>query len=325
MGDPEPSAEEALTKEEIQSGPEAVPAGEKRKNPCTPLSFDTQIISRALWLTQKNQKPPFSVAALMAPKKKAPARPLPGGGHLFKDRMGLGAYLAEPSAFPASVVVAHDADFVVIRDKFPKATVHTLILPRSSAINLLHPFDALADPTLLADVRVQVARTRALVAAELQRQLGRFSRAEAARQAVLDGEEAAVQGQGGGGGGGGGEMMLPPGRDWAAEVICGVHAVPSMSHVHVHVLSRDMHSHKMKHRKHYNSFVTPFLVDIDDFPLAEDDPRRDTRREGYLNWDLRCWRCERNFGNKFAQLKDHLEQEFDEWKREDAGLGFHTA
>ncbi|KAF1730838.1 Aprataxin-like protein [Beauveria bassiana] len=290
MGDPEPSAEEALTKEEIQSGPEAVPAGEKRKNP---------------------------FAALMAPKKRAPARPLPGGGHLFKDRMGLGAYLAEPSAFPASVVVAHDADFVVIRDKFPKATVHTLILPRSSAINLLHPFDALADPTLLAHVRVQVARTRALVAAELQRQLGRFSRTEAARQAVLDGEEAAVQGQGGGGGGGGGgEMMLPPGRDWAAEVICGVHAVPSMSHVHVHVLSRDMHSHKMKHRKHYNSFVTPFLVDIDDFPLAEDDPRRDTRREGYLNWDLRCWRCERNFGNKFAQLKDHLEQEFDEWKRE---------
>ncbi|KAM3442363.1 hypothetical protein NHJ13734_002380 [Beauveria thailandica] len=303
MGDPEPSSEEALTKEEIQSAPEAVPAGEKRKN---------------------------AFAALMAPKKKAPAaRPSPGGGggggggHLFKDRMGLGAYLADPSAFAASVVVAYDADFVVIRDKFPKATVHTLILPRSPAVNLQHPFDALADPALLAHVRAQVARTRALVAVqraagELRAHLERFSRAEAARQAVLDGEEeeeeeeaaAAVQG-------GGQEIpMLPPGRDWAAEVICGVHAVPSMSHLHVHVLSRDMHSHKMKHRKHYNSFATPFLVDIDDFPLAQDDPRRDTRREGYLDWDLRCWRCERNFGNKFAQLKEHLEQEFDEWKRE---------
>ncbi|KAM3508871.1 hypothetical protein MY10362_000922 [Beauveria mimosiformis] len=299
MGDPEPSSEEALTKEELQSASEAVPAGGKRKN---------------------------AFAALMAPKKKAPAaRPSPGGGggggggHLFKDRMGLGAYLADPSAFAASVVVAYDADFVVIRDKFPKATVHTLILPRSPAVNLQHPFDALADPALLANVREQVARTRALVAAELQRQLGRFSKAEAARQAVLDGEEeaAAVQEGGGGGGGSGQEIpMLPPGRDWAAEVICGVHAVPSMSHVHVHVLSRDMHSHKMSHRKHYNSFATPFLVDIDDFPLAQDDPRRDTRREGYLNWDLRCWRCERNFGNKFAQLKEHLEQEFDEWKRE---------
>ncbi|OAA45134.1 aprataxin-like protein [Beauveria brongniartii RCEF 3172] len=296
MGDPEPSSEEALTKEELQSASEAVPARGKRKN---------------------------AFAALMAPKKKAPAaRPSPGGGggggHLFKDRMGLGAYLADPSAFAASVVVAYDADFVVIRDKFPKATVHTLILPRSPAVNLQHPFDALADPALLAHVRAQVARTRALVAAELQRQLGRFSRTEAARQAVLDGEEeAAVQGGGGGGGDGGQEIpMLPPGRDWAAEVICGVHAVPSMSHVHVHVLSRDMHSQKMKHRKHYNSFATPFLVDIDDFPLAQDDPRRDTRREGYLNWDLRCWRCERNFGNKFAQLKEHLEQEFDEWKRE---------
>ncbi|KAM3512832.1 hypothetical protein MY11210_003537 [Beauveria gryllotalpidicola] len=292
MSDPEPSAEEALTKEEIQSVPEAPLTGEKRKN-----AFAVLMASK--------KKAPLPAAA-------APARPSPGGGHLFKDRMGLGAYLADPSAFAASVVVAHDADFVVIRDKFPKATVHALILPRSPAVNLQHPFDALADPGLLAHVRAQVARTRALVAAELQRQLGRFSRAEAARQAVLDGEEAAVQG---------GEekkmmMMLPPGRDWAAEVICGVHAVPSMSHVHVHVLSRDMHSHKMRHRKHYNSFATPFLVDIDDFPLADDDPRRDTRREGYLNWDLRCWRCERNFGNKFAQLKEHLEQEFDEWKRE---------
>lgn len=246
----------------------------------------------------------------MAPKRKqtptAAAAARSTGGNPFKDRMGLGAYLDDPAAFSASVVIAHSPDFVVIHDRFPKATVHTLILPRSPAVRLLHPFDALADPALLASVRAEVLRAKALVAAELQRRLGRFSAAEAARQAVLDGE--------GDGEARGGE--LPRGRDWAADVVCGVHAVPSMSHVHVHVLSRDMRSAKVKHRKHYNSFTTPFLVDIDDFPLADDDPRRDTKRMGYLQRDLRCWRCERNFGNKFAQLKEHLEEEFDAWKRE---------
>ncbi|KAJ4145558.1 hypothetical protein LMH87_004406 [Akanthomyces muscarius] len=281
MADAEPSAEEGLTKEEIQSASEAPPAGEKRKN---------------------------AFAALMAPKKKQTPAATPArsaGGNPFKDRMGLGAYLGDPAAFSASVVIAHSPDFVVIHDKFPKSTVHTLILPRSPAANLLHPFDALADPALLASVKAQVLRTKALVAAELQRQLGRFSASEAARQAVLDGEAEVQEG-----------AELPRGRDWAAEVVCGVHAVPSMSHVHVHVLSRDMHSRKVKHRKHYNSFTTPFLVDVEDFPLAEDDPRRDTKRMGYLQRDLRCWRCGRNFGNKFAQLKEHLEQEFDAWKRE---------
>lgn len=246
----------------------------------------------------------------MAPKKKAPGREAPKaaysrGGNPFKDRMGLGAYLGDPAAFPASVVIAHDADFVTIHDKFPKATVHTLILPRSAAINLKHPFDALADPAFLAKVKAQVATTKALVAAELQRLLGSYSRSEAARQAVLDGDVD-----------GGEDGRLPEGRDWLAEVRVGVHAVPSMSHVHVHVLSRDMHSPKLRHRKHYNSFNTPFLVDMEDFPLAEDDPRRDTKHEGYMGWDLKCWRCGRNFGNKFAQLKEHLDMEFDEWKRE---------
>ncbi len=308
MAGPELSSEEALTKEEIQSASsEPPPAGEKRKNACTsrsspqPTFLSTQHAARSTANITL-----LSVAALMAPKKKQPPAPpaRSRGGNPFKDRMGLGAYLGDPAAFPASVVIAHSPDFVVIHDRFPKATVHTLVLPRSPAANLLHPFDALADPALLAAVRAQVAQTKRLVAAELQRQLGRYSAAEAARQAVLDGEDVTE------------ETDLPRGRDWAAEVLCGVHAVPSMSHVHVHVLSRDMRSAKVKHRKHYNSFTTPFLVDIDDFPLAEDDPRRDTRREGYLRRDLVCWRCGRNFGSKFAELKEHLEEEFDAWKRE---------
>ncbi|RFU73070.1 hypothetical protein TARUN_9180, partial [Trichoderma arundinaceum] len=248
--------------------------------------------------------------------------PKPPGSrpHLFKNRMALGAYIAAPESYPASVVIYHNADFVVIHDKFPKATVHTLLLPRSPTHSLLHPFEALKDVEFLAKVKLEVEKLKVLVATELQRRLGSFSRSDAARQAVLNGE---TEPDGGGeeedkesAKGKRKEPELPPGRDWAAEIMCGVHAVPSMGHLHVHVLSRDMHSPAMKHRKHYNSFNTPFLVDVADFPLENDDLRRSSKEEGFMKRDLVCWRCGRNFGNRFKELKDHLDKEFEEWKRE---------
>lgn len=96
----------------------------------------------------------------------------------------------------------------------------------------------------------------------------------------------------------------------------GVHAVPSMANLHIHVISVDRHSEKLKHRKHYNSFSTPFFVPLEDFPLSAGDERRWPGREGYLKRDFSCWRCGVNFGTGFKKLKDHLEEEFEEWKRE---------
>lgn len=150
-------------------------------------------------------------------------------------------------------------------------------------------------------------RLKDLVAKELQRLLGQYSRAEATRNAVLDGQaEPEVDAEG--------RPVLPAGRDWAKEIVVGVHSVPSMHHLHVHVMSRDMHSEKMKHRKHYLSFTTEFFVPLEDFPLSEHDERR---HQGH--WPERpmlCFRCGRDFGNKFKDLKDHLELEFEEWKKE---------
>ncbi|KAG6142259.1 hypothetical protein E4U38_005755 [Claviceps purpurea] len=266
----------------------------------------------------------------MAPKPKPQPDPSPKhhhshGGHP-RSRLGLGVYLSHPpSSFPPNTIIFQNADFVAIHDKFPKSTIHTLLLPRSPAHNLLHPFEAFQDEQFLRQVQQQVAYLKTLVAKELQRRLGRYSSAERARQAVLDGE-----------GEGGGEEdaeekveeveedacegrrvlepgALPPGRDWEAEVISGVHAVPSMSHLHIHVLSRDMHSESMKHRKHYNSFNTPFLVDVMDWGAqGGGGPEAGSGRE--LSSELRCWRCGRGFGNGFKKLKEHLEEEFLSWR-----------
>jgi aprataxin len=220
----------------------------------------------------------------------------------FKDRLGLGAYISTPSSFPPSIVIYQNDDFVAIHDKYPKATIHTLLLPRSPTHNLLHPYEAFRDAAFLEKVQRETMKLKALVAAELERRLGQYSKTDAARQAVLNGERETEDGQ------------LPRGRDWGREVKVGVHAVPSMTHLHIHVLSRDMHSASMRHRKHYNSFNTPFLVDVKDFPMADEDPRLNPKGEGYLRRDLKCWRCGRGFGNSFVKLKEHLEGEFAAWR-----------
>jgi aprataxin len=44
----------------------------------------------------------------------------------------------------------------------------------------------------------------------------------------------------------------------------GFHAVPSMSQLHLHLISTDFLGSGLKNKKHYNSFTTPFLVPIDD-------------------------------------------------------------
>jgi aprataxin len=270
-------------------------------------------------------------------------------------RDALGVYLAQPASFPSSRVVEHSRDWVVINDMYPKSAVHMLLLSRDAARNRLHPFDALADEAFLRAVRVQVEHVRGLVAKELERLFGCHSappkqqqqqqqqqqkqRAEKGKgrgyAAVKDGDEDEDEKESGEKSGQGAkedeeeqeqekeeeeegdqEEETVRGRDWAAEIVSGVHARPSMSHFHVHVLSRDRVSASMKKRAHYNSFATPFLVPLDAFPLPPDDERRRAGARTYLQRDLVCWRCGRNFKNQFARLKAHLAEEFVVWKRE---------
>jgi aprataxin len=190
---------------------------------------------------------------------------------------------------------------VVIHDLYPKSSVHILLLPRDSSKYLQHPFDAFEDSVFLSLVRNKVKELVPLAAAELRRKYSRFSAREAARNAALESDDPPED--------------LPHGRDWASEIVNGVHAHPSMTHLHIHILSKDRVSECMRHKKHYNSFATPFLVPIEDFPLAKHDPRRHPDKEGYLNSDLKCWRCSKNFGKKFKDLKAHLDSELESWKR----------
>ncbi|KAI1761431.1 HIT-like protein [Hypoxylon sp. FL1150] len=283
--------EDAITKEEIAGtapAPEAEAAGVSQG---TKRNAFTELMS-AKTKTPRDGPEPETLASTRGPLTRS-----------FKQRDGLGAYTHDPAAHPASRVIFYDDDFVAINDMYPKSTVHTLLLPRSPAHCRLHPFDAFEDPAFLASVQAATAKLKRLVAKELQRRYGPYSRQEREREAVLDGREELEEGR-----------PLPPGRDWEEGLLVGVHAHPSMNDLHVHVLSPDMVSECMRHRKHYSSFNTPFLVDVADFPLAKDDPRRHPGK--FHEQDMRCWRCGGNWGNRFKQLKEHLALEFEAWRRE---------
>ncbi len=225
----------------------------------------------------------------------------------FLGRDGLGAYIASPSSFPTSRVIYHDEKWVVINDLFPKSSVHILLLPRDPSKQLLHPFEAFRDLGFLKEVQTEVQKLRRLAANELHRRYGKFSTLDQKRQKAIDASDGDSDSE---------SRNLPIGRDWSQSVISGIHVGPSMNHLHIHVLSVDRHNDCMKHRKHYNSFSTPFLIDVEDFPLDKEDKRNNPGRERYLESELKCWRCGKVFGNRFSKLKEHLDEEFEEWKKE---------
>lgn len=246
-----------------------------------------------------------------SPSKKAPPSDIPQSDPArtttFLGRNGLGAYIASPASFPASRVIYHDEKWVVINDLFPKSSVHILLLPRDPSKQLLHPFEAFKDLDFLKEVQAEVKKLRQLAAKELQRRFGKFSALDQRRQKAIDALDGDSES---------GSRDLPIGRDWTQSVISGIHTGPSMNHLHIHILSVDRHSECMKHRKHYNSFSTPFLIDVEDFPLDRQDGRKHPGIERYLERDLKCWRCGKLFGNKFSRLREHLDEEFEEWKKE---------
>ncbi|KAK4033005.1 hypothetical protein C8A01DRAFT_50346 [Parachaetomium inaequale] len=246
-------------------------------------------------------------AAPKAPISQAPQSMASKASQVIRGvwRGALIEYIEHPERFPDQVLRV-TADTVLIKDAFPKATIHLLLLPRSPAHYLQHPHAAFADPAFLAMMRAEAAGAAKLAAAELGRKLGAFSASNRARNEAMDSRGDTIPFD-----------ELPPGRDYSADIRIGTHAHPSMAHLHVHIISRDMHSERAKHRKHYNSFNTPFFVPLADYPLAEDDVRRETGfQNANLGRELVCWRCGQGFGNRFAELKRHLEGEFEAWRGE---------
>lgn len=222
-------------------------------------------------------------------------------------KSGLLAYITNPDSFPSGTIVRETEHTVLVRDAFPKALVHLLLLPRDPKWYNLTPFEAF-NPTsdehtnFLALMHDEAASAAELAASELQRLVAPHSASCKARIEALEADDP--------------PKVLPSGRNFLPEIKIGIHAQPSMNTLHIHIISVDNYSQCLKHKKHYNSFNTEFFIGLDDFPLMEEDNlMSEEEQNSLIKGDMRCWRCGTNFGNKFKQLKDHLQEEYEEWKK----------
>ncbi|XP_015456645.2 aprataxin isoform X1 [Astyanax mexicanus] len=88
----------------------------------------------------------------------------------------------------------------------------------------------------------------------------------------------------------------------------GYHAIPSMSHIHLHVISQDFDSPCLKNKKHWNSFTTDYFVDSQDIIAMLERDGKVSVKEGtgeLLKLPLRCHICHKEQAT-IPKLKDHL-------------------
>lgn len=200
-------------------------------------------------------------------------------------KFALEQYIKHPES---NSVLYYDDDFVVINDAYPKGAVHYLVMPRDGELTKRHPLEAFNDDKL--DL---YSKIKPVIDKTIERAAKRL--AEIKGHAKDDGY-------------------------YQQYIKVGVHSKPSLVNLHVHVISRDMYSDRMKRPNHYTSFNTRFFVPFDSFAPSEEP----FHPLGYLNGDkfdkdmdqlvrrsdLVCWRCNRNFKRSFSLLKKHLEEEF---------------
>ncbi|KAF8921356.1 HIT-like domain-containing protein, partial [Mucidula mucida] len=193
-----------------------------------------------------------------------------------------------PADFPPTILFGHTSSSLTIYDAFPKSLFHFLILPRPEA----YPDLTIPDLSSLKSL-LKKDKSRA---EELIKSLQ--SDAEALKADIES------------------EMVKRYGFKW--DIWTGFHGAPSMEHLHLHVLSADLCSERMKNKKHYNSFHPKlgFFLDINEVvSWFEAEPSyystvHHKQYEAILKEPLSCFHCRAEQKN-MPTLKAHLQEEFD--------------
>ncbi|KAK7043624.1 aprataxin-like protein [Paramarasmius palmivorus] len=213
-----------------------------------------------------------------------------------------------PSEFPSSVLFTHTERTLTIYDAYPKSTFHFLILPRvqsESEITLkdLHSLKTLlkCDKSHAKEVIDALAKDAEDVKKEIESEM---VKRYGFKWQVVGAIVAAL-------------VFSSTFRP----IWTGFHASPSMHHLHLHVLSADLCSEKLKHKKHYNSFHPKlgFFLHLEDvLGWFEAEPSYFTQMakldekkyESLLKEGLTCFHCDKEMKN-IPTLKEHLQSEWD--------------
>ncbi|KAF5358183.1 hypothetical protein D9756_001624 [Leucocoprinus leucothites] len=230
--------------------------------------------------------------------------------------------LRKPTELPPSVLFSFSEKNMTIFDAYPKSIFHFLVLPRvlsPEPTSLLKPSDkdtcpqsSVQEPETPPPSVTDLSSLRALLNSKS------ISK-DRAKQVILSlkedalGVKAEIEK----------EMQKRYGFIW--DVWIGFHGVPSMEHMHLHVLSADLHSERMKNKKHYNSFHPKhgFFLHVDEVlawfeakpsyyqNIAKLSPNK---YEPLLKEPLVCFHCDVEKKN-MPTLKAHLQEEWEKLKK----------
>ena len=91
----------------------------------------------------------------------------------------------------------------------------------------------------------------------------------------------------------------------------GYHAVPSLKRLHLHIVSQDFNSPRMKTRHHWNTFNTEYFMDssvvIETLKKEGCIGVDDAKYEAFLTRQMKCNACSRKFED-ISTLKTHLKE-----------------
>ncbi|KNE70276.1 hypothetical protein AMAG_14423 [Allomyces macrogynus ATCC 38327] len=181
-------------------------------------------------------------------------------------------YLERPASFAATHVHSYSADHVVIFDQFPKSKVHLLVMPRMRVGPRGKYLASVEDLDPDNKAHVQVVEQLTTVCAAVEQEM---------------------------------RTTYPQ-----LEFRVGVHAVPSMRHLHVHVVSQDFISDRLKTKQHWNSFTSEFFVPWERVKATLAAGQRvkidKAAAEAMLKRPLACHKCSKT-ARTMPELKKHLE------------------
>ncbi|KAJ3103584.1 hypothetical protein HDU97_010004 [Phlyctochytrium planicorne] len=192
-------------------------------------------------------------AAKAPPASKEPTR------NNYSWDSGLLKYVDAPATYMGTVVKSFDDQVVIIRDVYPKAQEHFLVMPRQKIEGI-------------KDLRKEHLPILAIMKERADALVKEFS---------------------------------------SKKFRIGFHAVPSMKHLHMHVISDDFVSVALKVKKHWNSFVTRFFLPYALVrKMVEEEGKVEVDREEYeklLKGPLVCHKCNQEYAG-MKDLKMHLER-----------------
>lgn len=197
----------------------------------------------------------------------------------------LATYVTHPERFEKDgVVLFYDDEVSIIHDGFGKSSFHLLILPRDPQLTKKHPATGLT-PHWKNVFETYVEWCSNYIYDHF---IAKYDILSLPNSASSQNKNAFI----------------------THFIQVGIHSAPSMSNLHIHVLTKDFHSMRLKNKKHYNSFNTRFFISWDQLPLKKVPDKYEMEQNVIKKSDLICCYCGKNFTNKFSQLKQHLEVEF---------------